>query len=103
MIEVPNPATDQQAIFRAYRYGLRHEHTIYRLVSDGTPEARVFSHCLSKEWMAKKVVDEAVPTRQNITTVNLNCVQGSEFLSMGIFTENQLEIPMGIFQLNYSD
>eukprot|EP00756_Hemistasia_phaeocysticola_P006385 Hpha_TRINITY_DN13801_c0_g1::TRINITY_DN13801_c0_g1_i1::g.69995::m.69995/K10876/RAD54L2; RAD54-like protein 2 len=69
-----NPAADQQAICRAYRYGLKHRHTIFRLVSDGMPEARVFSHCLSKEWMAKKLVDQAAPSRANITVTSLNNV-----------------------------
>ncbi|KAJ9458011.1 Protein CHROMATIN REMODELING 20 [Diplonema papillatum] len=69
-----NPAMDQQAIFRCYRYGLKHPVCIYRLVSEGTPEAQIFSSCISKEWMAKKVIDNTVPSRQNIKGTNLEGV-----------------------------
>ena len=66
-----NPAHDQQAVFRCYRYGLKHAVSIYRLVSLDTPESTIYARCVSKEWVAKKVVDEASTTRAHITTTSL--------------------------------
>eukprot|EP01064_Diplonema_japonicum_P005012 TRINITY_DN13325_c0_g1_i1.p1 TRINITY_DN13325_c0_g1~~TRINITY_DN13325_c0_g1_i1.p1 ORF type:complete len:913 (+),score=173.95 TRINITY_DN13325_c0_g1_i1:95-2833(+) len=75
-----NPALDQQAIFRCYRYGLKHPVTIYRLVSDNTPEAHIFSSCVSKEWMAKKVVDSSIPSRENVRGSGLSGVYDDTLL-----------------------
>eukprot|EP01060_Flectonema_neradi_P003380 TRINITY_DN1216_c2_g1_i3.p1 TRINITY_DN1216_c2_g1~~TRINITY_DN1216_c2_g1_i3.p1 ORF type:complete len:1142 (+),score=220.92 TRINITY_DN1216_c2_g1_i3:187-3612(+) len=66
-----NPAIDQQAIFRCYRYGLKHPVSIYRLISDGTPEAQIFNSCVSKEWIQKKVIDDAIPSRDNVRGTNI--------------------------------
>ena len=73
-----NPAHDQQAVFRCYRYGLRHPVSIYRLVSSETPEGYVYNRCLAKEWVSKKVVDESAPTRDFVTTVNLQSLLHEE-------------------------
>eukprot|EP01065_Artemidia_motanka_P042216 TRINITY_DN5617_c4_g1_i2.p2 TRINITY_DN5617_c4_g1~~TRINITY_DN5617_c4_g1_i2.p2 ORF type:complete len:509 (+),score=196.18 TRINITY_DN5617_c4_g1_i2:1477-3003(+) len=69
-----NPANDQQAIFRLYRYGLKHPVSVYRLVAEGTPEAYVYQTCLSKEWTARKVVDDEAPTRDHVTHTDLSGV-----------------------------
>ena len=73
-----NPANDQQAIFRCYRYGLEHPVEIYRLVSEGTPESAMYARCISKEWMSRKVVDEQIPTREFMNTVDLRVVFTNE-------------------------
>eukprot|EP01060_Flectonema_neradi_P036741 TRINITY_DN7162_c0_g1_i3.p1 TRINITY_DN7162_c0_g1~~TRINITY_DN7162_c0_g1_i3.p1 ORF type:complete len:983 (+),score=185.92 TRINITY_DN7162_c0_g1_i3:45-2993(+) len=73
-----NPANDQQAIFRCYRYGLEHPVDIYRLVSEGTPESAMYSRCISKEWVSRKVVDEQIPTREYMNTVDLRVVFTNE-------------------------
>ena len=67
-----NPALDQQAMFRCYRYGQHKPVTIYRLVSEGTPESQIFSSCISKEWMAKKLVDNEVPSRSYVRGVGFD-------------------------------
>ena len=61
-----NPAVDQQAVFRCYRYGLAHRVRIYRLITTKMPEAAVYQACVSKEWLGKKVVDAAAPSRAHI-------------------------------------
>eukprot|EP01063_Lacrimia_lanifica_P030973 TRINITY_DN5023_c2_g1_i1.p1 TRINITY_DN5023_c2_g1~~TRINITY_DN5023_c2_g1_i1.p1 ORF type:complete len:1199 (+),score=384.13 TRINITY_DN5023_c2_g1_i1:54-3599(+) len=73
-----NPAIDQQAVFRCYRYGQVNPVTIYRLVSDETPEARIYDRCVSKEWMSRKVIDDTAPTRDFVTTVDLRTLFAEE-------------------------
>eukprot|EP01063_Lacrimia_lanifica_P013666 TRINITY_DN2028_c0_g1_i6.p1 TRINITY_DN2028_c0_g1~~TRINITY_DN2028_c0_g1_i6.p1 ORF type:complete len:1153 (+),score=205.45 TRINITY_DN2028_c0_g1_i6:439-3897(+) len=69
-----NPALDQQALFRLYRYGQKSPVEIYRLVADGTPEAKVFASCISKDWLAKKLIDNNVPSRANVRGLGLDGV-----------------------------
>eukprot|EP01062_Namystynia_karyoxenos_P025131 TRINITY_DN19859_c1_g2_i1.p1 TRINITY_DN19859_c1_g2~~TRINITY_DN19859_c1_g2_i1.p1 ORF type:complete len:806 (+),score=232.06 TRINITY_DN19859_c1_g2_i1:73-2418(+) len=61
-----NPAVDQQAVCRCYRYGLEHPVTIYRLVADRTPEAAIYRACIAKEWVGRKVVDDGAPSRAHV-------------------------------------
>ncbi len=57
------PAISQQAIFRAYRYGQTKPVYIYRLVSAGTVENRIFNRCVLKTCLFKKVVDKNASKR----------------------------------------
>ena len=66
-----NPAQDQQAIFRNYRYGQVNKVNIYRFCSDGTPESAVFNLSVAKEWIQKKVVDDSIPSRNHVLYTNL--------------------------------
>ena len=66
-----NPAVDQQAVFRCYRYGLKHKVRIYRLLTARTPEESVYKSCISKEWLGKKIVDGGTPSRAHIKGYNL--------------------------------
>eukprot|EP01063_Lacrimia_lanifica_P039981 TRINITY_DN8929_c0_g1_i3.p1 TRINITY_DN8929_c0_g1~~TRINITY_DN8929_c0_g1_i3.p1 ORF type:complete len:719 (+),score=291.62 TRINITY_DN8929_c0_g1_i3:81-2237(+) len=61
-----NPSVDQQAVFRCYRYGLKHPVRIYRIITEKMPEAAVYQSCVSKEWLGRKVVDDAAPSRAHI-------------------------------------
>ena len=61
-----NPAVDQQAVFRCYRYGLTHRVRIYRLITTKMPESAVYQRCVSKEWLGKKVIDAQAPSRAHI-------------------------------------
>eukprot|EP01059_Diplonema_ambulator_P012840 TRINITY_DN23311_c0_g2_i1.p1 TRINITY_DN23311_c0_g2~~TRINITY_DN23311_c0_g2_i1.p1 ORF type:complete len:696 (+),score=276.07 TRINITY_DN23311_c0_g2_i1:32-2119(+) len=61
-----NPAVDQQAVFRCYRYGLQHKVRIYRLITAKMPEVAVYHSCVSKEWLGKKVVDGGTPSRAHV-------------------------------------
>ena len=58
-----NPAEDQQAIFRAYRYGQTKPVCVYRLISAGDIEENIWKRCISKTWLFRRVVDEKTPAR----------------------------------------
>eukprot|EP01060_Flectonema_neradi_P006862 TRINITY_DN1471_c4_g1_i1.p1 TRINITY_DN1471_c4_g1~~TRINITY_DN1471_c4_g1_i1.p1 ORF type:complete len:1169 (+),score=191.64 TRINITY_DN1471_c4_g1_i1:177-3683(+) len=66
-----NPAQDQQAIFRCYRYGQVNPVNIYRFCSDGTPESAIFNVSVAKEWIQKKIVNNDIPSRNNVRYTNL--------------------------------
>eukprot|EP01063_Lacrimia_lanifica_P015587 TRINITY_DN22290_c0_g1_i1.p1 TRINITY_DN22290_c0_g1~~TRINITY_DN22290_c0_g1_i1.p1 ORF type:complete len:913 (+),score=251.16 TRINITY_DN22290_c0_g1_i1:77-2815(+) len=66
-----NPTVDQQALFRLYRYGLTHPVEVIRLVATGTPEAKVFAAGISKDWLARKIVDDGAPSRAYVRGVGL--------------------------------
>ncbi|KAJ9461811.1 Protein CHROMATIN REMODELING 20 [Diplonema papillatum] len=73
-----NPSHDQQAVFRCYRYGLKHPVAVYRLVGDETPEAIMYERAVSKEWMSRRIVDQAAPTRDFVTTVDLRSIMSED-------------------------
>ncbi|KNC53702.1 uncharacterized protein AMSG_01413 [Thecamonas trahens ATCC 50062] len=58
-----NPAHDLQATYRLYRFGQQRPVFIYRLVSDGTMEAKIFGRQMLKQSLALRVVDDAVVER----------------------------------------
>lgn len=53
-----NPSHDAQAIARAYRYGQTQTVTVYRLVSAGTMEEKVYKQQVEKQALFSRVVDE---------------------------------------------
>ena len=58
-----NPAHDLQATFRLYRFGQTKRVFIYRLVSYGTMEAKIFGRQMLKQSLALRVVDDAAVER----------------------------------------
>eukprot|EP00667_Euglena_gracilis_P002580 EG_transcript_2584 len=56
-----NPCHDNQAIFRAYRYGQTRPVKIYRLVAKGTTEDKIYRRQLQKIWLFSRVVDDKAP------------------------------------------
>eukprot|EP01062_Namystynia_karyoxenos_P045338 TRINITY_DN3366_c0_g3_i1.p1 TRINITY_DN3366_c0_g3~~TRINITY_DN3366_c0_g3_i1.p1 ORF type:complete len:902 (+),score=290.74 TRINITY_DN3366_c0_g3_i1:88-2706(+) len=66
-----NPASDRQAVCRAYRYGLEHPLSVYILVAESTPEVLVCAEGVAKEWLSRKVVDESCPVRDHVAAQGL--------------------------------
>ncbi|KAI6132160.1 DNA repair protein, SNF2 family [Pisolithus croceorrhizus] len=53
-----NPAADQQALARVWRDGQRKECFVYRFISTGTIEEKIFQRQASKQALSSAVVDE---------------------------------------------
>lgn len=71
-----NPADDQQAIGRAYRYGQTKPVFVYRLLCYQTLEYSIFEQKLAKEWLFKTVVDEAAMKRDALSGMHLKQIFG---------------------------
>ncbi|KAL2256949.1 hypothetical protein VTK26DRAFT_861 [Humicola hyalothermophila] len=63
-----NPSTDVQARERAWRLGQKKEVTIYRLMTAGTIEEKIYHRQIFKQFLSNKVLKD--PKQQ--TTFNLN-------------------------------
>lgn len=51
-----NPSTDMQARERAWRIGQRKEVTVYRLITSGTIEEKVYQRQIYKQFLTNKVL-----------------------------------------------
>lgn len=58
-----NPSLDQQNIFRVFRLGQQKKCYVYRLLSMGTMEEKVYSRSVTKQAMSFRVVDEQTVDR----------------------------------------
>ncbi len=56
-----NPSTDMQARERAWRIGQRREVTIYRLITSGTIEEKVYHRQIYKQFLTEKVTHVPAP------------------------------------------
>ncbi|KAG5503444.1 hypothetical protein JKF63_05583 [Porcisia hertigi] len=66
-----NPADDQQAIGRAYRYGQTRPVYVYRLMCYPTLEYSIFVQKLAKEWLFKTVIEESSVKRDGLSGMHL--------------------------------
>ncbi|TPP52234.1 SNF2 N-terminal domain family protein [Leishmania donovani] len=84
-----NPADDQQAIGRAYRYGQTRPVYVYRLMCYPTLEYSIFVQKLAKEWLFKTVIEESSVKRDGLSGMHLR-----ELFSLLTKTAKVLEKPL---------
>jgi hypothetical protein len=58
-----NPAVSQQAIFRAYRYGQTKPVFVYRFLTAGSMEEKVYARCVTKTGLSYRVIDQKTTAR----------------------------------------
>jgi len=56
-----NPSTDMQARERAWRIGQKREVTVYRLITSGTIEEKVYHRQIYKQFLTEKVMHHTFP------------------------------------------
>ncbi|XP_075973226.1 DNA excision repair protein ERCC-6-like [Anticarsia gemmatalis] len=63
-----NPATDDQAKERAWRIGQRKNVTVYRLLSAGTIEEKIYQRQIFKQFLSNKILID--PNQKNVLTTS---------------------------------
>ncbi|KAF8274928.1 SNF2 family domain-containing protein [Lactarius quietus] len=63
-----NPAADQQALARVWRDGQKKECFVYRFISTGTIEEKIFQRQASKQALSSAVVDEKEDAERHFST-----------------------------------
>ncbi|KIY72032.1 hypothetical protein CYLTODRAFT_434892 [Cylindrobasidium torrendii FP15055 ss-10] len=66
-----NPAADQQALARVWRDGQKKECFVYRFISTGTIEEKIFQRQASKQALSSAVVDEREDTERHFSLESL--------------------------------
>ncbi|CAO3678536.1 unnamed protein product [Umbelopsis ramanniana] len=66
-----NPAADQQALARVWRDGQKKDCFIYRLITTGTIEEKIFQRQSHKQSLSSCVVDEAADTERHFSLADL--------------------------------
>ena len=75
-----NPSTDMQARERAWRVGQQREVTIYRLITSGTIEEKVYHRQIYKQFLTNKVRGTHMPGKcprplpEQLQPVSLCCI-----------------------------
>lgn len=101
-----NPATDAQARERAWRIGQNRQVTVYRLITAGTIEEKMYHRQIFKLLLSNKVLDEPRQRRLFKTTdlvelFNLNePIDGKTSESDHLFKESKLTPTSGGFSLS---
>ncbi|CAB9508961.1 ISWI chromatin-remodeling complex ATPase ISW2 [Seminavis robusta] len=71
-----NPTVMNQALFRCYRFGQEKSVFVYRLLTEGTTEEKVYSRSVNKEGLSMRVIDgksfEGAFTEQELSNLVLN-------------------------------
>ncbi|CAK5277650.1 unnamed protein product [Mycena citricolor] len=63
-----NPASDQQALARVWRDGQKKECFVYRFITTGTIEEKIFQRQASKQALSSAVVDELQDVERHFST-----------------------------------
>jgi DNA excision repair protein ERCC-6 len=58
-----NPSTDEQARERAWRLGQKNPVTVYRLISTGTIEEKIYHRQLFKQFLTNKILNDPTQTQ----------------------------------------
>ncbi|KAJ3515097.1 hypothetical protein NLJ89_g1970 [Agrocybe chaxingu] len=66
-----NPAADQQALARVWRDGQKKECFVYRFISTGTIEEKIFQRQANKQALSSAVVDEKEDTERHFSIDSL--------------------------------
>ncbi|KAG2356211.1 P-loop containing nucleoside triphosphate hydrolase protein [Suillus spraguei] len=66
-----NPAADQQALARVWRDGQKKECFVYRFISTGTIEEKIFQRQASKQALSSAVVDEKEDAERHFSVESL--------------------------------
>ncbi|KAH9951477.1 DNA repair protein SNF2 family [Amylocystis lapponica] len=77
-----NPAADQQALARVWRDGQKKECFVYRFISTGTIEEKIFQRQANKQALSSAVVDEKEDTERHFSLDSLR--------KLFLFNENTL-------------
>ncbi|KAH8833687.1 DNA repair protein, SNF2 family [Flagelloscypha sp. PMI_526] len=77
-----NPAADQQALARVWRDGQKKECFVYRFISKGTIEEKIFQRQASKQALSSSVVDEKEDVERHFS--------GDDLRQLFLFKENTL-------------
>ncbi|KAI0685161.1 DNA repair protein SNF2 family [Cytidiella melzeri] len=77
-----NPAADQQALARVWRDGQKKECFVYRFISTGTIEEKIFQRQANKQALSSCVVDEKEDTERHFSLDSLR--------KLFLFNENTL-------------
>lgn len=93
-----NPATDDQAKERAWRIGQQRNVTVYRLLSAGTIEEKIYQRQIFKHFLSNKTLID--PNQKNVLTTStlqglftleeLNCDGDTETASL--FKHNKINV-----------
>ena len=66
-----NPATDEQAMARIWREGQPKPVWIYRMISTGTIEEKIYQRQMRKLALSRSIVDESMAEKRNFTSDEL--------------------------------
>lgn len=68
-----NPSHDHQSMCRSHRFGQEKAVHIYRLVSHGTMESRIFDLQMRKVGLSDGVIDDRVISEKHLSSSELDC------------------------------
>ncbi|XP_041978367.1 LOW QUALITY PROTEIN: DNA excision repair protein ERCC-6-like [Aricia agestis] len=105
-----NPATDNQAKERAWRIGQHRNVTVYRLLSAGTIEEKIYQRQIFKNFLSNKILID--PNQKNVLTTStlqglftledLNCDGDTETASLFKHTKVNITKKKDTAELSYS-